>query len=110
MPAPEIEEVQHVVNVLFAVGPVIGEAWVTERDLQAWEARRDICLLPWQADLIIECSKAWLSEMHAAREADAQCPWEDGSLMWQKARNMQAEKSWDRLEEKEKRNGSRKRH
>lgn len=85
--APSVPEGQYLIEVLFKVGPVRGEGPVYEENLQAWEARRGIELQPWQADLILEMSQAYLSEMHAAREPNAVAPWPPARNAWKHVRD-----------------------
>lgn len=109
IPMPEVDGV-HLVEILFKVGPVKAETSISEADLEPYERRRGIELAPWQADLLVRMSQAYLSEMHAAQKHDAPPPWPEAVKMWQYVRNSVAERSWDKLEKREPSNGSRKRH
>lgn len=79
---PEVEGVDHLASILFRVGPVRKEEPITEQDLESWERRRGIELAPWQADLLVDASRAYLSEMHAARKISAAPPWPPAIKMW----------------------------
>lgn len=82
IPTPDVETGMHLVEILFQIGPIRGELPLCEFDLESWERRRGIELSPWQAELIVELSKAYLTEMHAARSWSALCPWPKGRNMW----------------------------
>jgi hypothetical protein len=82
VPMPQLEVGMYLLDVLFRVGPVRNETALTEGDLEPWERRRGIELAPWQADLILDLSKAYFTEMHAARNRNALCPWATGRGMW----------------------------
>jgi hypothetical protein len=82
VPMPELEGGLYLVDVLFRVGPVRNESALTEADLEPWERRRGIEMEPWQADLIVDMSRAYFGEMHAARSRTAPCPWPHGQKIW----------------------------
>lgn len=82
VPAPKITAGQFLIDILFQVGPFRGELPLCEGDLEPWERRREIDLLPWQAELIVEMSKAYMDEMHKAKDVSALCPWPPGVKMW----------------------------
>lgn len=109
IPTPEVEG-RHLVEILFKVGPAYADRPISEADLEPYERRRGIELAPWQAELLVEMSQAYLSETHAAQKQDAPPPWPEAVKMWQYVRNAVAERSWDKLEKREPSNGSRKRH
>ena len=46
----------------------------------------------------MELSRAYMAESFAARDYNAQPPWEEAVLMWRWVRNQRAEKSLDRFE------------
>lgn len=85
--APHVPAGQYLLDILFQVGPVRGEGPVYEEHLQAWERRRDIELAPWEADMVLELSRAYLSEMHAARERNALPVWPPAVKMWKYVRD-----------------------
>lgn len=109
IPTPEVEG-HHLIEILFKVGPAKADAPISEADLEPYERRRGIELAPWQAELLVEMSRAYLSESHAAQKIDAKPPWPEAEKMWQYVRNAAAERGWDKVREKEPSNGSRKRH
>ena len=82
VPAPKVEDGQFFLELLFQIGPFRGELPLSEADLEPWERRREIELLPWQAELIVEMSKAYMEEMHRAKDISALCPWPPGRKMW----------------------------
>lgn len=110
VPMPEIDAGMYLIDALFKVGPVAGENPISEADLDSWERRRGVEFEPWEAEAVVAMSRAYLGEMHAAREANAEPPWPEAVRMWQYVKNAMAEKTWDRLERNLDRNGSRKRH
>lgn len=73
---------EYLIALLFKLGPARSERPLDDLDLEAWERRRGIQLEPWQADLIVDMSKAYLSEMFAAREHSAVPPWKPAVGMW----------------------------
>lgn len=97
IPSPELEG-RYFIDVLFAVGPAHADRPISEGDLEPYERRRGIEFHPWQAELLVRMSQAYLSETHAAQKYDAQPPWPEAEKMWQYVRNTLAERSWDRLE------------
>lgn len=82
VPAPDVEQGQYLIDILFQVGPTKGEMPLCEGDLEPWERRRGIELMPWQADLLVDLSRTYMVESHAARETAALCPWEPGRKIW----------------------------
>jgi hypothetical protein len=78
-------------------------------DLEAFERRRGISFAPWQADLLVEMSKAYMAEAATARQHDAKPPTKEAAAMWRHVRNTLAERSWDKVKPlEEKRNVHRK--
>lgn len=87
VPAPSVPEGMYLTEILFAVGPTRGDGPIYEEHLQAWEQRRGISLHPWQADILVDLSRAYLAEMHAARGWNALSPWPPGRNMWKYVRD-----------------------
>lgn len=85
--APHVPEGQYLLEILFKVGPIRGEGPVYEEHLQAWERRRGIELAPWQADLVLDLSQAYLVESHNARDYNALPPWPPARNMWKYVRD-----------------------
>lgn len=85
--APDISGGQYLIEVLFTVGPVRGEGPLYEEHLQAWERRRGVELAPWEADLVLDLSRSYLTEMHAAREWNALPAWPPARKMWKYVRD-----------------------
>ena len=97
--------------MLFQVGPFRGELPLCEADLEPWERRREIELLPWQAELVVSLSKAYMAEMHEAKELSALCPWPKGRKMWKYVMDKKHERHQAEQKEKEQlANGSHQRH
>jgi hypothetical protein len=88
IPSPPPPDAMYLVDILFSVGPTRGDGPLYEEHLQPWEARRGIELDPWQADIILELSRDYLSEMHAAREYNALPPWPPARNMWKYVRDV----------------------
>jgi hypothetical protein len=110
---PEVHAGMYLVDILFKVGPVKHESALVESDLEPYERRRGIYLKPWQADLILDLSKAYFGEMHASKARDALCPWEMGRKIWKYVndqRNAPALHAALEQPVKEKPRGTRKRH
>lgn len=87
VPVPEVDAGKYLADILFTVGPVKGESYLCEGDLEPWERRRGVELAPWQAELIVDLSKAFLMEMHRAKESSAICPWPLGQNAWRMAQD-----------------------
>jgi hypothetical protein len=101
---------------LFKLGPARSERPLDDLDIEAWERRRDIQLDPWQADILIDMSKVYLSEMHAVREYSALPSWKPAVGMWryvQEKKVIQAQETASEVEriakEMKEANGNRKR-
>lgn len=111
VPAPEVKDGQYLIDILFQLGPFRGDLPLSEADLEPWERRREIELLPWQAELIVDMSKAYLGEMHSSREWSALCPWPKGRKMWKYVMDKKHERSTAEKRDKEKEpHGTGKRH
>lgn len=82
VPAPDVELGQYLIEILFQVGPTKGEMPLCEGDLEPWERRRGIELAPWQADLLVDLSRAYMAESHAARDWGAIPAWPKARNMW----------------------------
>lgn len=79
---PDLQAGMYLVDLLFKVGPIRGEMTLVEADLEPWERRRGVTLHPWQADMVLDMSKTYMSQMHAAREVSAMSPWPKARSMW----------------------------
>lgn len=97
IPQPEIEAGQHLIDALFKIGPSHTDEPLNEGDLEPYERRRGIEFEPWQAELLVEMSKAYLHETHQARNPGAECPWDEMKETWHRIRNARTEKQWDRV-------------
>lgn len=106
---PELEAGMYLIDVLFKIGPIRGEMPLVEADLEPWERRRGVELCPWQADLILDMSKAYMSEMYAAKEISALAPWPKARGIWKYVMDEKHKKSEADRKEKEP-DGTRKRH
>lgn len=109
MPEPEIEGFDYLLEILFSIGPFRGELPLEEANFEAWERRRGIELEPWEAETVIELSKAYMSEMYAAKELSALCPWERGQSIWKYVMDQKHKKAEAERKQKEP-DGNRKRH
>lgn len=107
VPMPEVDAM-YLVDVLFKVGPIKGEMPLTEGDLEPWERRRGIELAPWQAELLVDMSQAYLQNMHAGREMSALSPWPKAMKMWRYVMDKKHAKQQAEQKEKEP-DGNRKR-
>lgn len=87
VPVPEIDAGKYLVDLLFTIGPVKGETYLCEADLEPWERRRGVQLQPWQAELVVDLSKAYMMQMHRSRESSAICPWPPGQRAWKMAQD-----------------------
>lgn len=109
---PDIEDGLYLVDILFRVGPVRSEAPLVEGDLEPYERRRGIELAPWQADLLLDLSKAYFSEMRAATKPEAPAPWPPARKAWKYVMDRRHGAKLDEAldEPIKENNGSRKRH
>lgn len=89
---PEIEAGMYLIDILFKIGPIRGEMPLVEADLEPWERRRGIALTPWQADLVLDMSKAYMSEMYPSKSLVAPCPWGVADNLWMHVTSKKAEK------------------
>lgn len=87
LPLPPLNAGQYLVDVLFRVGPVDKEAPINEAALEVWERRRGIALSPWEADTLVDMSRAYLAEMYAARQWAAMPPYPPAVKMWKYVRD-----------------------
>lgn len=109
VPMPEVDAGMFLIDLLFQVGPIKGEMPLTEGDLEPWERRRGIELSPWQAELVVEMSQAYMKHMHAGKEISALSPWPKSMKMWQYVMEQKHAKQQSEQKEKEP-DGTRKRH
>ena len=105
---PEVESGMYLIDVLFKIGPIRGEMPLVESDLEPWERRRHISLTPWQAELILDMSKAYMSEMYSAKSVSAIAPWPKARKMWKYVMDKKHEKQ--KAEQPKEPHGSHKRH
>lgn len=99
----------YLIDLLFKVGPIRGEMPLVDENLEPWERRRGLKLSPWQADLVLDMSKAYMSEMHMAKDISALCPWPKARNMWKYVMDEKHKKTQAESKEKEP-HGTRKRH
>lgn len=85
--APEVKGGNYLLDIFFKVGPIRGDGPLYEEHLEAWERRRGIELRPWQADLLMEMSQAYLAASHDARDYNALPPWPPAVKMWKYVRD-----------------------
>lgn len=93
VPQPNIGSGKYLVDILFQVGPVMGESPLHEGALEPWERRRGIELAPWQAEAVVLMSQAYMTEMHAAKEPAARPPWEPAAPIWRWITGKRAEQA-----------------
>lgn len=106
---PEVEAGMYLIDVLFKVGPIRGEMPLVEADLEPWERRRGVNLSPWQADLVLDMSKAYRREMEDAKDPSSLAPWIKARNMWKYVMDEKHKKTQAERKEKEP-DGTRKRH
>lgn len=82
IPLPEIYGGEYLVAVLFRIGPIRKEEPISDEDIGHWERRRGVELAPWEADILVEMSRAYMSQMHAASKMAAPPPWPPAVKMW----------------------------
>ena len=108
VPMPQVDGGLYLIDLLFRIGPIKGEMPLNEGDLEPWERRRGIELAPWQAELIVDMSQAYLKHMHCAKQMSALSPWPKAMKMWQYV--MEKKHAKQQAEQKEKEpDGNRKR-
>lgn len=70
---PEIPEaVEHVVEYLFEVGPIVGDHAVTFSEISAWRQETGVSLNEFEATTLRILSQAYVGMLHEA--SDAKCP------------------------------------
>lgn len=106
---PELEGFDYIVEILFSLGPTRGELPLSECDFDSWERRRGIDLEPWEAETIVDLSKAYIGEAHAAKDMTALAPWPKARSMWKYVMDKKHEQTKAAQKEKEP-DGPRKRH
>jgi hypothetical protein len=95
---PEITAGEYLVGALFQMGPIGKEEALDYGQIETWARVRGVSLQPWQYDLLVDLSRAYLAESYEARDRNAKAPWEPARKMWAWVKNQRAERSLDRLE------------
>ena len=88
----------YLVEALFKIGPTCKEEPLGWGQIETWARVQGIALRPWQYDVLVELSRAYLAESYTARERNAPAPWEPARKMWAWVKNQRAERSLDGLE------------
>lgn len=105
---PELEHGQHLVDLLFRIGPIKRESPIEMVDIGAWMGA-GLELSLWEAETLIRMSQAYMGESHLATKPNAEPPWEDAIPMWRWVRNYKAERALDKYEREADRDARRKR-
>jgi len=79
---PEIDGGMHYIDYLFEVGPVSKESAISWAEIDSWMKCAGPDLEPWQVKLLIQLSKDYFGEMHAAKDINALAPWPKGRKIW----------------------------
>jgi hypothetical protein len=73
-----------IIAQLLEIGPVVagtmGSAAISWRDLVAWQQCTGVPLPPWQARMLVELSREYLSFSSDAEKPDCPAPWVDQEL------------------------------
>lgn len=88
---PDIDGLDYLTDILFEIGPIRGELPLAEENFDSWERRRGIELEPWEAQMIVELSREYMGEMHAAKDMSAISPWPEGRKVWMHVTSKKAE-------------------
>ena len=67
----------YLVEYLIEMGMVYGEQSLPLTEIKSWEHHSGIELQPWEVRFVKYLSEAYLNELHAARDPDAEAPWVD---------------------------------
>ena len=92
---PPLASGHHMIEYLFKIGPVKGETALDGQELVAWERLLGIEWTPWQAELLVRLSRAYLGEMHRATKRDAKPPWEAFAAPWRWVQRHREERRLD---------------
>ena len=69
----------YMVNYLFSAGPTMpspmGSTPLTHQEIQAWQHNMGIDLCPWEANVLREISRQYLSELLQSDKHDSPPPW-----------------------------------
>lgn len=111
VPMPDLTAGEYLLDILFYIGPVRGELPLSEDDFDSWERRRGIELEPWEAEQLVQLSRAYMSEMQSARSISALAPWPKAQKMWKYVMDQKhAKEQAERKDKEQEPNGNRKRH
>lgn len=79
---PPVQQGQYLLDYFFRIGPTKGDKPIDGPELRAWEELLGVEWTPHQALTLLEMSKAYLAETHAAVKRDAPPPWEKFGAPW----------------------------
>lgn len=107
---PDLTAGEYLLDILFYLGPIRGELPLCENDFDSWERRRGIELEPWEAEQLVQLSKAYMSEINDARSTSALAPWPKARKMWKYVMDQKHAKEQARKDKEQEPDGNRKRH
>lgn len=70
-------EARYLIDLLFEIGPSIGEHALTHFEIESFQRNTGICLSGWESRTLKTLSNEYMAELYKARKPDAQPPWKD---------------------------------
>lgn len=74
---PPLEGGDHVLEHLWAVGPVLGEGPVTHAELRAYQDNTGVEMTEWEVQTVRRLSIEYLNESRRATKRDCPPPWRE---------------------------------
>lgn len=90
---PPVRCGKHLVDILFELGPVKAESAIEPGDLPGWEHVMGVEFDPWEMRVLIQLSRAYHTEMHAAKEWGREPPYRGVANQWKWVRKKQSERN-----------------
>ena len=67
----------YLAELLFEIGPTLGEASITHTELAAWQRNTGAVLTPWEARMLKWLSREYMDESAHATDAARPSPWQE---------------------------------
>ena len=82
---PPLDWGGYLVDYLFEFGPVKAESPLEPVDIPAIEHVLGVEFQPWEKRLLLQLSREYKGEMHAATKRSAPVPWPPAAAQWRRA-------------------------
>lgn len=92
---PDIEWGAHLVEVLFEFGPVRAEGPLEVEHIKPIEKALCAKFQPWEKRLLLRLSRAYLGEVHKAKDPGAKPPWPTAEKQWRRVQSAKAARNLD---------------